>query len=169
MRVPLRVGRRTGASSTWCTNGAQRGHVFQRHGERTNWLNSPRGSSPKVFTQLQILHTRALPRHHIPNWLLGARTSPRAKVMPEDVWGNAVQVPLTRPWRHTRRQRWIGARAIKQVHPGEPLLSVRAPLCHVTSCFLVVCDRMLRKDREKKAPVGAPFADVYFDLVLRRV
>jgi len=150
VRVPL-PGPKNGASSTWCTNGAQRGHVFQRHGERTNWLNSPRGNSPKVFTQLQILHTRALPRHHIPNWLLGARTSPRAKVMPEDVWGDAVRVPLTRPWRHTRRRRWIGARAIKQVHPGEPS-SPFAPLCVTLprvflSCATACCARIARKRR----------------------
>jgi hypothetical protein len=73
----------------WCTNGLAnwfaRCAVERRdHVAPPKYLHNSKFSSPSPS--------------HIPNWLLGAQTSPRAEVMPEDVWGDAVRVHLTRLW-----------------------------------------------------------------------
>src|SRR5216683_3885251 len=145
--------RTTGATRLDATTGLLARRATSSTTRRTNHLASfILGTSPKVFAQLQIHHTQVSHRHpHTPNWLLGAQTSPRPRVLPADVWGT-VQVHLTRLRRCTRHRRLTGARAIKRVPPGESLPPVLPR--HVTSYFVVVCDHMTTDCRKKSRHKG---------------
>jgi hypothetical protein len=135
---------------------------LQRHDQRS--FSS--SSRPEVLPQLPIHHFRILPLHaFIPNWLLGAQTFPRAKALPADMWVGVAQVHLTRLWRCTRPRRLIGARAIKQVPPGESLFPFCGPTSRRFVFLFLSCATIFycwSRERTKKQPGGDALANAYY-------